>query len=652
MTLTGPVIIFSNTYDRDAAVRIYNAAKDKGLLPGIKYSSEVIIPFGYPYVIPDLFYGEGYWKSVVIVGGHTAPENTGNLVSPLLTDEEKRIIETSYGYFEKSVGIWPTILPVYVVAGWDAANTAKAVDKFISEQIAPPTVPTGEAKGHIYYFDYPRSAEVGKIIKFCDVGIKNIGNASSLFRFRLFDRETKQIIWEKEETLAVGQEVSYSPSGVMPNKDFLLKFEVRRLPESIVDDYRYFDITKLVAPAPAEAKGDITDFDYTKEAEPGKVVNLCWMRIKNIGETGSYFMLRVLDTDTNGTVWSKQYYISALGSIELFPPFAPTGVMPDRNWNLKVQLLKLPEYRIDKEIAFVITKTAKPTKYLVSLEISPSLATVPPGESKTFSAFGRWSDGTSGRVSADWSISPTVGTLSPKTGETTTLTISPTASGTATIIATANGVKGTATVKIEKAIVLESLTISPSSMKMTVNESKTFGVTARYSDGSERYVEAEWSVEPLLGTFNPTKGITTVFTAQRSGKGRIIAKADGILGIAEIEIESKKRGSIIGGTVLNEKNKPIPDAKVEILGTNLVGTTDFAGMYSIAGITPGKYKIKASKSGYADVIVEQVVLPDKVYTINFKLRKAFPWSILAGAALAAGGAYLLLKPKGKKEEVK
>jgi protocatechuate 3,4-dioxygenase beta subunit len=57
-------------------------------------------------------------------------------------------------------------------------------------------------------------------------------------------------------------------------------------------------------------------------------------------------------------------------------------------------------------------------------------------------------------------------------------------------------------------------------------------------------------------------------------------------------------GSRITGTVLNEAGQPVPSAQVNIPSTSLGAITNDQGKYTINGITPGTYTVRAQRIGY------------------------------------------------------
>jgi TonB-linked SusC/RagA family outer membrane protein len=65
-------------------------------------------------------------------------------------------------------------------------------------------------------------------------------------------------------------------------------------------------------------------------------------------------------------------------------------------------------------------------------------------------------------------------------------------------------------------------------------------------------------------------------------------------------------GRITGTITGVEGNQPIQGVRVTLLGTQLTVTSNPQGRYTIAGIAPGTYRIRASAIGYTPVIVDSI----------------------------------------------
>ena len=65
-------------------------------------------------------------------------------------------------------------------------------------------------------------------------------------------------------------------------------------------------------------------------------------------------------------------------------------------------------------------------------------------------------------------------------------------------------------------------------------------------------------------------------------------------------------GRITGVITGTESNQPIQGVRITLLGTQLTVTSNPQGRYTIAGIAPGAYRLRASAIGYTPVIVDSI----------------------------------------------
>ncbi|GBD88675.1 catecholate siderophore receptor CirA [bacterium BMS3Abin03] len=79
-------------------------------------------------------------------------------------------------------------------------------------------------------------------------------------------------------------------------------------------------------------------------------------------------------------------------------------------------------------------------------------------------------------------------------------------------------------------------------------------------------------------------------------------------------------GKITGRVVDGMTNEPLPFVNIIIIGTSIGAATDIDGYYTIIGVRPGTYSVKASAIGYNSVISENVkVSIDLTTKIDFQL---------------------------------
>lgn len=84
-------------------------------------------------------------------------------------------------------------------------------------------------------------------------------------------------------------------------------------------------------------------------------------------------------------------------------------------------------------------------------------------------------------------------------------------------------------------------------------------------------------------------------------------------------IATKIRGGILNGLT----EKPLAGATVSVEGTLLSAVTDQEGKFTIKGIKPGTYNVKILKTGYAEKLVEAVLVKlGKSANINISLPPA------------------------------
>src|SRR5680860_461631 len=88
--------------------------------------------------------------------------------------------------------------------------------------------------------------------------------------------------------------------------------------------------------------------------------------------------------------------------------------------------------------------------------------------------------------------------------------------------------------------------------------------------------------------------------------------------LGTITLSAQSKGSIVGKLTDKELNDdPLPFANVILKGTTTGTTSDFDGLYEIAGLEPGTYTVVFSYLGYETVEIPDVnVEAGKVTTVN------------------------------------
>ncbi|HEY5406162.1 MAG TPA: TonB-dependent receptor [Ginsengibacter sp.] len=81
------------------------------------------------------------------------------------------------------------------------------------------------------------------------------------------------------------------------------------------------------------------------------------------------------------------------------------------------------------------------------------------------------------------------------------------------------------------------------------------------------------------------------------------------------------QSQVITGKITDNKSRPVPDAFIHVLNTNLSTVSDAKGNYTFQHIVPGKYIASVSAIGYADAN-EEIVLSATGNTFNIQLNDA------------------------------
>lgn len=77
---------------------------------------------------------------------------------------------------------------------------------------------------------------------------------------------------------------------------------------------------------------------------------------------------------------------------------------------------------------------------------------------------------------------------------------------------------------------------------------------------------------------------------------------------------------VITGTVLGQGDQPLGDVRVTITGTRLGAMTAPNGRYTITGVAPGTYEVRAQRIGYAAKVQQVTVTTGQAATANFTLE--------------------------------
>ena len=157
-----------------------------------------------------------------------------------------------------------------------------------------------------------------------------------------------------------------------------------------------------------------------------------------------------------------------------------------------------------------------PPVTLTGVVVTPALDTLAPAASRTFTATGQYSDGSSGSVSVTWSA--TGGAITQGGVYTAGAT-----QGTFRVIGlnAAAGKADTSTVVIKTATpTLTAVVVNPASITLDPGESQAFSVAGQFSDGSSGPVTVTWTA---TGGTVSSSGLYTAGAA--AGTFRVIATA-------------------------------------------------------------------------------------------------------------------------------
>lgn len=170
----------------------------------------------------------------------------------------------------------------------------------------------------------------------------------------------------------------------------------------------------------------------------------------------------------------------------------------------------------------------KPT--LSSLSVGPASPSIQTGKTNnTVQMFvtGTYNDGSTGRPSVSWSISPTSTATISGTGLVTSVS-----TGTATVTATSNdnpSITGTQTVSVTVGCI-QSITLSPTSATLSQNQSSvTFKATALTCNGSTDITSvAQWTSSNTQIATISAGVLTATGTAGADGTITVIASSGGV----------------------------------------------------------------------------------------------------------------------------
>src|SRR3989441_5477391 len=86
-------------------------------------------------------------------------------------------------------------------------------------------------------------------------------------------------------------------------------------------------------------------------------------------------------------------------------------------------------------------------------------------------------------------------------------------------------------------------------------------------------------------------------------------------------VRAQETGTVAGVVTAQESGAPVWGARVSIAGTQFSATADAAGRYSITGLPPGTYRVRAVLIGYALAEAPVLVAAGQTVSANFQLKQ-------------------------------
>jgi uncharacterized protein YjdB len=199
----------------------------------------------------------------------------------------------------------------------------------------------------------------------------------------------------------------------------------------------------------------------------------------------------------------------------------------------------------------ILTVTAP---VLTSLSVTPATASVIAGKSQQFTATGTYSDGSTQNLTGavTWTSSKTTVATVSDGGLATSA-----AKGTANIKATTGTITGAATLTVT-AIVLTSISVTPTPASVAAGDTQQFTATGIYSDGSTQNLTttATWtSSETAVATVS-SRGLATSIA---KGTANIKATSAGITGAATLTVTA----AVLTSISLTPSTASVPAGKTE-----------------------------------------------------------------------------------------
>lgn len=149
---------------------------------------------------------------------------------------------------------------------------------------------------------------------------------------------------------------------------------------------------------------------------------------------------------------------------------------------------------------------------------------------------------------------------------------------------------------------LASLTISPSSATIGINQSQLFTVIGKDSYGLVVQVDPTWSVTGGIGNI----ASSGLFAADStSGEGTVVASYGEKSASASVAVTEN---GWLEGRIENSVYGHAPGIRVELKDTSLFDFSESDGRYSISNIPPGTYEARTRETQIYQVASKEVTI--------------------------------------------
>lgn len=125
------------------------------------------------------------------------------------------------------------------------------------------------------------------------------------------------------------------------------------------------------------------------------------------------------------------------------------------------------------------------------------------------------------------------------------------------------------------------------------------------TSGAERSATTDSNGEYTIDSLEPGDE-TVMFSHAKHAGTRKSVTLKGRETRLDVQLSS---GQVVKGTVVTEAGAPVADASVDVVsagGSYVSARTNASGAFEVEGLNPGRYRFSASRTGYADGIVEDV----------------------------------------------